>query len=42
MSQSGGPADLPIIPADGLSTTSFLHLPLAADGELLISFPDDD
>ncbi|MFF5181765.1 hypothetical protein ACFY2Q_27365 [Micromonospora sp. NPDC000316] len=40
--RSGGPADLPITPADGLSATSFLHLPLASTAELLISFPDID
>ncbi|WP_328651331.1 hypothetical protein OG598_25025 [Micromonospora sp. NBC_00330] len=38
MSQSREPADLPVIPADGLPTTSFLHLPLASTDELLITF----
>ncbi|MBM0258954.1 hypothetical protein [Micromonospora sp. 4G55] len=42
VSQSREPADLPVIPADGLSTTSFLYLPLASADELLISFPDVD
>lgn len=40
VSQSGGPADLPIIPADGLSTPSLLYLPLASSKELLTSFPE--